>query len=382
MTEKPIYLDYNASTPIAPEVRAVIQPLLSQAYGNPSSDHWAGREAAKHLVVARQQVAALLQAHPDEVVFTSGGSESNNAAIKGAVWPRLEAHGNAHMVCSAIEHPSVRKCFEHLVKQGATLTVLPVDRCGRVSPNDLRAALRPNTALVSVMHANNEVGTVQPIAELAAAARSAGALFHTDAAQSVGKIGVSVKALGVDLLTIAGHKLYAPKGVGALYIREGVRLAKLVHGAGHERGRRAGTENVVFAAALGAACQLALDDPCEQRLRGLRDGLWQRCRAAFGDEVTLLGHPEKRLPNTANIAFVGRRAVELLAACPLLAASAGAACHAGAAAMSAVLLAMGVAPEVGLGAVRFSVGRASTDGEIARVIQMLRAAVDHEMVQA
>jgi cysteine desulfurase len=257
---------------------------------------------------------------------------------------------------------------------GASVTYLPVDRTGLVDPEALRAAITPHTILVTIMHANNEVGTIQPVAEISRIARQHGVLVHTDAAQSVGKIPVKVEELGIDLLTIAGHKLYAPKGVGALYVRRGVVLEPLIHGGGHERGRRAGTESVLMAAALGAACSLAAAQD-SQAVARLRDRLWAGLRAAFGEHVVLNGHPTRRLPNTLNVSFVGRVGADILSRLPSVAASTGSACHFGQIKLSPVLAAMGVSEQVGMGAIRFSLGRGTTEAEIDAVIDGLRRAV-------
>ncbi len=367
-----IYLDFNASTPLAPEARAAMEPVLAEGFGNPSSGHWAGAAARTAVERARGQVAALLGCEPDEVVFTSGGSESNNHALKG-VWFASRRRGD-HVVTSAVEHPAVRQPLAFLEKLGARVTVVPVDRRGLVDPDDVRRAIGPRTVLVSVMHANNEVGTVEPVAEIAAVARRAGVLFHTDAAQSVGKIPARVGDLGVDLLSVAGHKLHAPKGVGALYVRRGTALEPLVHGAGHERGRRAGTESVLLVAGLGAACEAAQRFVGMAAVRELRDRFERELRALFGERLTVNGDPERRLPNTLSVNFVGRSGAEVLARLPGVAASTGSACHAGSVELSPVLAAMGVPPEEGMGAVRFSLGRTTTWGELEEVLSSLRGA--------
>ena len=374
MGAAPIYLDYSASTPIDLRVAAAMRPHLEAAYGNPSSPHWAGRPAREAVEYARTQVAGLLGAAPDEIVFTSGGSEANNLALKGAVFA-LQGRDEPHIVTSAIEHPSILAPCRILETLGATTTYLPVDGYGRIDPEDLRRAITPRTILVSVMHANNEVGTIQPIAASARIAREHGVLFHTDAAQSVGKIPTDVGDLGVDLLTIAGHKLYAPKGVGALYVRRGVRLEPLIHGAGHEGGRRAGTESALLAAGLGEACTLARDLSDMTRIGGLRDGLWNGLRQAFGDGVVLNGHPEHRLANTLNVAFVGRVGADILDRLGGVAASTGSACHAGQVELSPVLAAMGLSPRVGMGAIRFSLGRGTTADDIDTVLGRLAEAL-------
>jgi cysteine desulfurase len=369
----PIYLDYNASTPIDPAVAAVMRPLLETAYGNPSSGHWASVPAKAAMDGARRQVAALLGCAADEIVFTSGGSEANNLALKGLFFARRGRP--SHIVTSEIEHPAILEPCRFLEQLGARVTCVPVDGSGLVDPDDIRKAVTRDTFLISVMHANNEVGTIQPIAEIATIAREHGILLHTDAAQSVGKIPATVGALGVDLLSLAGHKVYAPKGVGALYLRRGIAIEPLIHGAGHEGGRRAGTESALLAAALGKACEVAQDwigMPATQRLRDL---FWDRLRAAFGNGVVLNGHPRRCLPNTLNVSFVGRPGADILARMPEVAASTGSACHAGRIALSPVLTAMGVSPEIGLGAIRFSLGRGSTREEVEDVVARLGRAL-------
>ena len=369
-----IYLDYNASTPVDPRVAAVMRPLLDGPHANPSATHSGGRAAREIVERARGQVAALLGCDPDEVVFTSGGSEANNLALKGAWFARAER--GDHIVTTSVEHPAILEPARFLERLGARVTRLPVDAFGRVGPDDVRRAITPRTILVSVMHANNEVGTIEPIEAISAITRERGVLFHTDAAQSVGKIPTRVDALGVDLLSIAGHKLYAPKGVGALYVRRGVRLEPLVHGAGHESGRRAGTESALLVAGLGAACELAADLAAMAEVRRLRDLLWTLLHERSGDEVVLNGHPTERLPNTLNVAFVRRIGADILAALDGVAASTGSACHAGRVELSPVLAAMGVAPEVGMGAIRFSLGRPTTEAEIRTVASQMERALE------
>ncbi len=369
-----LYFDHNASTPIAPEVREAMEPFLTEAQGNPSSAHWAGRPAREAVEDARARVAAFLNAEPDEIVLTSGGSEANNTAIKGAWFAAGRPRGA--VAITAVEHPATVEPARFLERLGARVVVLPVDGTGRVDPGSLRPHCGDDLVIVSAMHANNEVGTLQPVAELAALARDAGAASHCDAAQSAGKVPVDVRALGVDFLSLAGHKLHAPKGVGALFIRRGAACEPLVHGAGHEGGRRAGTESALLAAALGAACDLAarrLDDAA--RVSGLRDGLWRRLTAALGEDVVLLGHPALRLPNTLCVGFVGCLGDEVLARCPGLAASTGAACHGGGRTVSATLAAMGVAPPAAHGAVRLSLGHDTTEDETAAAARLLTDAV-------
>jgi cysteine desulfurase len=364
---KQIYLDYNASTPIDPRVAAVMRPLLDGPYANPSATHEGGRAAHEIVEGARGQVAALLGCGPDEIVFTSGGSEANNMALKGAYFA-LRDRGD-HIITTAVEHPSIVEPARFLERLGAHVTYVTVDRTGRVDPDDVRRAITPRTILISVMHANNEVGTIEPIAAIAAIARERGILTHTDAAQSVGKIPTRVDDLGVDLLSIAGHKLYAPKGIGALYIRRGVRLEPLVHGASHESGRRAGTESALMAAALGAASELASDLAPMAEAQRLRDLFWELLRAHLRERVVLNGHPVERLPTTLNVSVVGRIGSEILAALDGVAASTGSACHSGSVDLSPVLRAMGVPPEEGMGALRFSLGRGTTEPEVRDVAE-------------
>jgi cysteine desulfurase len=362
-----VYLDYNASTPIDPRVVAVMEPLLRGPFANPSALHPGGREARAVIDAAREQVAALLGCAPDEVVFTSGGSEANNLALTGAFFALR--HRGDHIITTTVEHPAILEPARFLDRLDARVTLVPVDRFGQVDPDNIRRAITPRTILVSVMHANNEVGTIQPIEEIGAITREHGVHFHTDAAQSVGKIPTRVDELGVDLLSIAGHKAYAPKGVGALYVRRGIRLEPLIHGASHESGRRAGTESALLVAALGAAAELAADLAPMVEVSRLRDRLWDGLRALFGDGVVVNGHPDERLPNTLNVSFVGRPGADVIAALGDVAASTGSACHADSIELSPVLLAMGVEPRVGMGAVRLSLGRMTTSGEIDAALE-------------
>jgi cysteine desulfurase len=364
-----IYLDYNASTPIDPAVAAAMKPFLEAHYGNPSSGHWAAVPAKAAVEMARRQVASLLGCHDDEIVFTSGGSEANNLALKGAFFA-LRNKGD-HITTTRIEHPAIIEPCRFLERLGARLSFLPVDGTGRIDPADLRKAITPSTVLISIMHANNEVGTIEPIEDCARVAHEHGILFHTDAAQSVGKVSTDVNRHGVDLLSIAGHKVYAPKGVGALFVRRGVRLESLIHGAGHEGGRRAGTESALLAVGLGKACELARDLASMDRVRILRDYFWQQVQQQFGNRIVLNGHPTHRLPNTLNVSFVGQIGDEILARLDGVAATTGSACHSGRIELSPVLEAMGIAPEVGMGAVRFSLGRTTTPDEIEVVIERL-----------
>ena len=365
----PIYLDYNASTPTDPVVAAAMRPYLEEAYGNLSSGHWASAPAKSALEAARGEVAAFLGCVADEVVFTSGGSEANNLALKGLFFRRGDRP--SHVVTSQIEHPATLEPCAFLERLGATVSYVRVDGMGLVDPDDIRKAITKDTFVISIVHANNEVGAIQPISEIAKVARAHGIPLHTDAAQSVGKIPTQVDELGVDLLSVAGHKVYAPKGVGALYVRRGIEIEPLIHGAGHEGGRRAGTESALLAVALGKACEIARPWIGMPTVLALRDLFWERLRAAFGDQIALNGHPELRLPNTLNVSFVGRVGADILARMPDIAASTGSACHADEITLSPVLKAMGVPPEMGMGAIRFSLGRATTQEEVEEVVNRL-----------
>jgi cysteine desulfurase NifS len=364
---KPIYLDYNATTPIDPEVAEAMRPYLLEHFGNPSSSHWYGIQTKKAVDEARRQVAALLHCNSEEVVFTSGGSESNNYAIKGTAFANREK-GN-HIITSAIEHPAVLEVCKYLAEKGFQITYLPVDEFCLVKPRELKESITPQTILITIMHANNEVGTIQPIAEIAKIAKEHGIVFHTDAAQSVGKIPTRVDELDVDLLTIAGHKLYAPKGIGALYVRGGIRLEKLIHGADHEQDLRAGTENVLEIVGLGQACEIAKRDleKNTRHMQKMRDLLYAGLRQQWG-EIRLNGHPEKRLPNTLSVCFKSIEANILLAEIESVAASAGAACHSDSVRVSSVLEAMQVDLEYAMGTVRFSTGKMTTEEEVNHTV--------------
>jgi len=370
---KPIYLDYNATTPVDPEVAEAMRPCLDEVFGNPSSTHGYGLRAREVVEAARTQAAALLNGRPGEVVFTSGGTESNNHAIKGVAFANRD-RGN-HIITSAIEHPAVTEVCRYLEGHGFHVTHIPVDTGGLVDLKAMEEAITGETILITVMHANNEVGTIQPIEGIAALIRGRGITLHTDAAQSVGKVPVDVKSLGVDLLSLAGHKLYAPKGIGALYIREGTRLEKFMHGAGHERNLRAGTENVLEIAGLGKACELAKRDLNKNmaRMRKTRDSLYEGLRKRL--DVRLNGHPEKRLPNTLSIGFRAVDAGILLGEMKDLAASAGAACHGASVEISKVLKAMAVPMEYARGTVRFSTGKSTTVEEIDCAVEIVESTV-------
>jgi cysteine desulfurase len=347
---------------------------MREHFGNPSSSHWYGLEARKGVEKARGQVAAMLNCSPSEIIFTSGGTESNNHAIKGAA--RLLERKKNHIIISAFEHPAVTEVCDYLAAGGFEITSVPVDDNGIIELDALEKAITERTVLISVMHANNEAGTVQPIAEIARIARGRGILCHTDAAQSVGKIPVDVAALGVDLLSVAGHKLYAPKGIGTLFIREGIQLEKFMHGAGHEQGRRAGTENVIEIAGLGMACEIAKRDLAVnvERMKRSRDMLEEGLLRVV-ENARVNGHPEKRLPNTLSVSFKGIDAGALLQAMEGLAASAGAACHGNSVELSRTLCAMAVPVEWARGTIRLSTGKFTTQGEIDRAVEIIASNV-------
>ncbi|MFZ4579483.1 MAG: cysteine desulfurase family protein [Myxococcota bacterium] len=369
----PIYLDHNATTPLLPEVVDAMLPFLREHFGNPSSSHVFGQRAKQAVGRARQQVAALLGCHPDEVLFTSGGTEANNLAIRGVA---QAVEGRRGIVTTVIEHPATARPCGWLEARGHRVTRLGVDADGCVRLDEARRAIGSDTALVTVMHSNNETGVLQPIRQLAELARQAGALLHTDAAQSLGKVRVDVGELDVDLLSVAGHKLYAPKGVGALYVRRGTPLQPLVLGAGHERGLRPGTENVASIVGLGAACEaVGRDlDLASERMRVLRDELWSQLAAGVPG-LKLNGHPALRLPNTLNVRFPTVSGEAILAGAAEVAASTGSACHEGHEQASAVILAMGVDPVDALGSVRLTLGRSTTREEVARAAHALVEAV-------
>jgi cysteine desulfurase len=380
MAGGPIYLDYNATTPTDPRVVQAMLPYLATHFGNPSSSHHYGTAAHDAVTAARAQVAHLIGARPEEIVFTGNGSESDTLAIRGAVLAHPRATTRpVHIVTQQTEHPAVLATCHALYRlHGVEITYLPVDAHGRVDPAALAAAITDHTVLVSVMLANNETGTIQPIAELATIAHEHGALIHTDAAQAVGKIPVDVQDLGVDLLSMVGHKMYAPKGVAALYVRAGTRLEPLIHGGGQEHGLRAGTENVALTVALGVAADLAAADLATgepERQRRLRDDLHHRLSDQLPGTVQLNGHPTDRLPNTANLALQPHRGDDTLAATPGVAAATGSACHAGDTKPSPVLTAMALPHERARCAIRLSLGRWTTPDDISRAASQLAAAV-------
>lgn len=368
-----IYLDYNASTPVDTEVLQAMLPFLTENYGNPSSSHQYGKHARAAVENARLQVAKMLHCHSDEIIFTSGGTESNNMALVGAAM--ANRHRGRHIILSAVEHPAVTEVAKYLQQQGFEYTTAPVDQTGRVIVESLEAMVRPDTILISVMHANNETGTIQPVSEIAALAKKYHIVTHTDAAQSAGKIPVDVQSLGVDLLSIAGHKMYAPKGIGALYVKRGTRLEKYMHGAEHESNMRAGTENVPYIVALGKAADL-INERLEQyaghmlqmKLR-IAQGLHQSCEG-----MRINGHPEHCLPNTLNISFKRTNASEILSKLQQLAVSGGAACHS-ADGRSGTLGAMHLPEEYAQGALRISTGRLTTAEEADKAVQIISEAI-------
>ena len=357
--DDPIYLDHNATTPVHAEVVEAMLPWLREHFGNPSSTHVYGRRAHEAVEKARAQVAALLGCGAEEVFFTSGGTEANNLAILGST--QEAADRKRHVVTSVVEHPATARPCDRLEQAGWEVTRLPVDGEGRVRIDDVGALVRGDTALVSIMLANNETGSIMPVHEMAESAHSRGALVHTDAAQAVGKIPVRVRELGADLLSVAGHKLYAPKGVGALFVRRGTPIRPVLFGAGHERGLRPGTENVPYIVGLGKTCELAAQDLDKEaaRVQALRDELWELLSAEVPG-IRLNGHPTERLPNTLNVSFPGVSGSAVLGAAPDVAASTGSACHEGTEDPPAVLLAMGLEASTALGAVRLSLGRGTT----------------------
>jgi len=369
---EPIYLDHNATTPLLPEVVDAMVPYLREHFGNPSSGHVFGQRARAAVESARSEVAALLACDVSEVVFTSGGTEASNLAIRGVAEARDDRR---HVVTSTIEHPATAEACAWLEEQGLSVTRANVDAGGRVRVDEVSAAVGAGTALVTVMHANSETGVVQPIGEIAQAAHAVGALVHCDAAQSVGKVAVRVNELGVDLLSLVGHKFYAPKGVGALFVRAGTPLAPFTRGAGHERGLRPGTENVAGIVGLGVASRCAKRDLDAEaaRVQELRDRLWERLSAAVPG-LQLNGHATPRLPNTLNVRFPGTSGVAVLAAAPEVAASTGSACHDGREQASAVILAMGIPLTEALGSVRLTLGRHTTRDDVDRAAEALARA--------
>ena len=374
--KKPIYLDYNATTPIDLEVAKEMIPYIESFYGNPSSSYSIGRSNKEAVEKARAQVAELINCQPEEIFFTSCATESNNLAIKGIAW--ANSHKGRHIITSAIEHPAVTEVCKYLNSLGYEITYIPVDTFGMVNPKDVENALRKDTILITIMHANNEIGTIQPISEIATIAHKKNILFHTDAAQSVGKIDTDVTKLGVDLLTIAGHKLYAPKGIGALYIRQGTKIENLMHGAGQEKGIRPGTENVIHTVGLGKACEVALRD-FKQNQRNmqfsrnrLHDGLFSR----LGNQVHINGDLKNCLPNTLSVAFekVSAHTLASFISSEVL-ISTGSACHSGGTTISSVLQAMNLDFRIAASTVRISTGKSTTEEEIDFAVEVLVNAI-------
>lgn len=371
---KAVYLDYNATTPIGQEVADSMLPFLFENYGNPSSNHEIGLVAKKAVNLAREQIAQLLNCKPSEIVFTSGGTESNNYAIKGVAYAYKQS--GRHIITSVIEHPAVIEVCKYLETKGFSITYLQVDQYGMINPNDVKNAIKSDTILISVMHANNEVGTIQPIEEISKIAKDHGVLFHSDAAQSIGKITVDVHEMGIDLLSVAGHKIYAPKGMGALYVKEGTRLEKQIHGADHEMNMRAGTENVMGIVGLGTACEIASRDLEKNynHYKEMRDLLSSGLQSELND-ISLNGHPEMRLPNTLSMGFSNIPANKLLLEIKGVAASAGAACHTDSVDASSVLKAMHIPDEYAMGTIRFSTGRGTSEKGIEYAITEIIAAI-------
>jgi cysteine desulfurase len=368
--EKCIYLDHNATTPVDPEAVKAMTPYLHEEFGNPSSGYPLGLRAREAVERAREEVASLLKCLSGEVVFTSGGTESNNMVLKGLI--DFRSPEKSHIITSAVEHPAILNPALYLMELGVKVTVLPVDPFGLVNPEAVRKAILKNTKLITIMLANNETGTLQPIEEISKIAHELGIWIHTDAAQAVGKLKLDVNKLGVDFLTVAGHKLYAPKGIGALFIREGRDISSFIHGAGQEGGRRPGTENVILAAGLGAACRIAeqrLDEDMKKTTL-LRDRLEALLFSGL-DGLVLNGHGEKRLPNTLNVSVSGLEGGRILDGLPTVTASTGAACHDRTVKLSHVLSAMAIPPEIGMGALRLTLGRSNTMAQIEEAARLI-----------
>jgi cysteine desulfurase len=370
-----VYLDHNASTPVHPEVVEAMLPYFSERFGNPSSVHAFGREAREGLDNARQQIAHFLSVGKEEIVFTSGGTESDNMAIKGVAL----AHRKGHIITSQIEHHAVLRTCQNLETLGFDVTYLPVDGSGLVDPDEVRRSLRPDTILISVMHANSEIGTVQPAREIGRIARERGVPFHVDAVQTFGKLPIDVDAFGIDLLSFSGHKIYGPKGVAGLFIRKGTKMVSVQHGGEHERRRRAGTENVAGIVGFGKAVEIRARDMAEEAVRvsALRDRLWEGISARVPD-VRLNGHPTKRLPGTCNMCFKNVESESIVLGLDLkgIAVSAGSACTSGNVEPSYVLVAMGVPVDWAMGSVRCSLGRGTTAEDIDYVIEATVPLVD------
>ena len=369
-----VYLDHNASTPVHPEVLAAMLPFFGEVYGNPSSVHAFGRAARDAVDDARATIARFLHSRPEEIVFTSGGTESDNFGVKGLALAR----GRGHVITSRIEHHAVLRTCEALEAQGFAVTYLPVDDQGRLDPDDVKRALRPDTLAISVMHANSEVGTIQPIAEIGAIAREHGVPLHVDAVQTLGKVPIDVEAMGIDLLSFSGHKIYGPKGAAGLYIRRGTKMVAVQHGGEHERRRRAGTENVPGIVGLAAAVDLRSREmgPEAERLSALRDRLWEGMRERI-PESRLNGDRVARLPGTANVVFRHVESESIVLGLDLkgIAVSAGSACTSGNVEPSYVLVAMGIPVDWAMGAVRFSLGRSTTAEDVEYVVASIEPIV-------
>lgn len=367
-----VYLDHAATTPVHPEVAEIMRIYMLEHFGNPSSIHTYGRKARQAMETARESVARLIGADPAEIVFTGGGTEADNYALKGTAWANRD-QGN-HIITSRIEHHAILHSCEYLEKDGFEVTYLPVDKDGIVAPAAVEAAIKPSTVLVSIMLGNNEIGTIQPIKEIAAVAHRHGALCHTDAVQAVGNYPVDVAELGVDLLSLSGHKFYAPKGIGALYIKKGTRIIPIQHGGGHESGRRAGTENIPGIVGIGKAAEIARNELADRvaHLSALRNKLISGLQTRIG-HLRLNGHPEQRLPGNVNVSIEFVEGESLLLNLDLkgIAASSGSACTSGSLDPSHVLLAIGLPHEIAHGSLRMTLGRENTEADIDYVLEVL-----------
>ncbi|MDN6292622.1 MAG: cysteine desulfurase, partial [Tetragenococcus halophilus] len=364
------YLDYNATTPVDETVFQAMLPFLKQEFGNPSNRYPIGNTAKQAVEKGREQVATLLNAKAAEITFTASGSESNNTVLKGVAYSYKNQ--GKHMITSEIEHPAILEPLTFLEKNGYEVTYVPVDKKGTVDPLDVKNAIREDTILVTIMHSNNEVGTLQPIEEIAEICQEKDVFFHTDASQSVGKVAIDLEKTKIDFLTVAGHKIYAPKGVGALFIREGIEIEPLIHGARQENGQRASTENVPYIAALGQAAVQAAHHLPNNDLKDIRDYFYEQLRKEFNDKIHLNGDQMNRLPNTLNVSFIGYNGAKILEDNPDVWAATGSACHTSSTVISPVLKAMGVDEKVALGAIRFSVGRYTTKEEIDETVALLK----------
>lgn len=365
-----VYLDYNATTPVDETVFQAMLPFLKQEFGNPSNRYPIGNTAKQAVEKGREQVATLLNAKAAEITFTASGSESNNTVLKGVAYSYKNQ--GKHMITSEIEHPAILEPLTFLEKNGYEVTYVPVDKKGTVDPLDVKNAIREDTILVTIMHSNNEVGTLQPIEEIAEICQEKDVFFHTDASQSVGKVAIDLEKTKIDFLTVAGHKIYAPKGVGALFIREGIEIEPLIHGARQENGQRASTENVPYIAALGQAAVQAAHHLPNNDLKDIRDYFYEQLRKEFNDKIHLNGDQMNRLPNTLNVSFIGYNGAKILEDNPDVWAATGSACHTSSTVISPVLKAMGVDEKVALGAIRFSVGRYTTKEEIDETVALLK----------